>query len=309
MGTAKSAGAARPKFLLDTNVFRSLADGELREFEERLLKIGNLRLTGQPVWWTCPTVCMEILCHIRPEEADRFDHFREALLWMEKLCGNVGMAEDFPWALACGLFAELGPSEDGSVVLFNQIRRKFLKAGTLAEVTTQMSESQRALRAAFEERIVEWKREHAHALERMRELAPLPVTEEDVLTAITEAIVSAARRHQEPRVSSWGKMRSREDQKTAMREVIAFRISRYLQARQHPNYSVKTNDHNDGWLCPYPAAGFVLVTGDGKLKKALLSAGCEDPRVMELPEALDAAEKALARSDACIDSGQADAGR
>jgi hypothetical protein len=290
MGAAES----RPKFLLDTNVFRSLADGEFRESEERLLKIGNLRLTGQPVWWTCPTVCMEILCHIRSEEAARFDHFHAALHWMEDLCGNVGMAEDFPWALACGLFAELGPSEDGTVVLFNQIRRKFLKARTLAEITPQMLESQRALRAAFEERIVEWKQEHAHALERMRELAPAPVTEEDLLTVLREAIVSAARDLKEPRVSSWGKMRSREDQKIAMREVIAFRISRYLKARQHPNYSVKTNDHNDGWLCPYPGAGFVLVTADGTLKRALLMAGCEEPRLMELPEALDAAEAALA---------------
>ena len=293
MGAVESVRPARPKFLLDTNVFRRLADGKLGEIEERLLKIGRLRRTGQPVWWTCPTVCQEILCHIRPEEADRFDHFHLALRWMEDLCGNDGMAEDFPWALACGLFTERGSSEDGTVVLFNQVRRKFLRARTFAEVTPQMLESLRGLRAAFEERIAEWKHGQAQALEGMRKLMPAPVTEEALLAVLTEAIVNAIRRLQEPRVSSWGQMRSGEDQKIAMREVIAFRLSQYRKARQYPNYFVKTNDHNDGWLCPYPGAGFCLVTGDEKLKRALLMAGCEDPRVMELPEALEAAEKAF----------------
>jgi hypothetical protein len=97
--------------------------------------------------------------------------------------------------------------------------------------------------------------------------------------------VETARGIEERRVSSWGPMVSREDQKIAMREVIAYRLSQYRKARQHPNYSVKTNDHNDGWLCPYPGAGFVLVTGDGKIKGALLMAGCQNPRLMELPEA------------------------
>ena len=114
------------------------------------------------------------------------------------------------------------------------------------------------------------------------------------MALLTETIVDAARQMEEPRASSWGPMRSREDQKVAMREVIAFRLSQYRKARLHPDYTVKTNDHNDGWLLPYPGAGFWLVTGDGKLKRALLMAGCREPRLMELPEALDYAEKAIA---------------
>lgn len=293
MGAAEAVAVVRPRFLLDTNVFRRLAEGKFGEIEERLLKIGNLRLTGPPVWWTCPTVCQEILCHIRLKEADQFDYFRTALRWMEDLCGNDGMAEDFPWAIACGLFAERGPSDDKTPLLFNQVRRRFLKALTFDEITPQMLESVRGLRAAFEEKIAEWKQEQAQGLEVMRKLAPTPVKEEDLLAVLTDAIVDAARQLQEPRVSLWGQMRSREDQKIATREVIAFRLSHYRKARNHPNYSVKTNDHNDGWLLPYPGAGFVLVTGDGKLKRALLMAGCQDPRMMELPEALDVAEAAL----------------
>jgi hypothetical protein len=214
---AVQATADPPKLLLDTNVFRALADGELRPYEERLLRVAQQR--NPPLLWTCPTVCQEILCHIRPEEADRFDHFHSALRWMEDLCGNDGMAEDFPWAIACGLFTKRGPREDETVVLFNRVRRKFLGARTFAEITPQMSESLRRLRAAFEERIGEWKQEQAQALERMRKLTSAPVPEGDLLAVLTEAIVDAARGLQEPRVSSWGEMRSREDQKIAMREV------------------------------------------------------------------------------------------
>lgn len=286
---AVQAAADPPKLLLDTNVFRALADGELRPYEERLLRVAQQR--NRPLLWTCPTVCQEILCHIRPEEADRFDHFREALLWTERLCGDDGMAEDHPWIRTCALFTERGPVEDKARAAVNQIRRSILQAQTFADVTPQMLESLRRFRAAFEEKITEWKQDQAQVFEVMRKLTAAP--EKYLLAVLTETILETARRIEERRVSSWGPMVSREDQKIAMREVIAFRLSQYRKARLHPDYSVKTNDHNDGWLCPYPGAGFVLVTGDEKLKRALLMAECENPRVMELPEAVDAAEAAL----------------
>jgi hypothetical protein len=180
---AVQAGAAPPKLLLDTNVFRALADGELRPYEERLLRIAQQR--NPPILWTRPTVCQEILCHIRPQEADQFDNFREALLWMEKLCGNVGMAEDHPWIRACALFTERGPVEDGAAAAVNQVRRSILSAQTFAEVAPQVLESLQRFRGAFEEKITEWKQDQSQVFEVMRKPTSAPVTEEDLLAVLT----------------------------------------------------------------------------------------------------------------------------
>ena len=47
-----------PMLLLDTNVFRDLADGKLTTYEKRLLEIAKHR--SPPLLWTCPIVGDEI---------------------------------------------------------------------------------------------------------------------------------------------------------------------------------------------------------------------------------------------------------
>ena len=120
-------GDEAPKLLLDANVFRDLAEGSLRQFEERLLRVAECR--APPLLWTCPIVSDEVLCHVRVEEADRFDHFREALRWMDRLCGNLGMAEELLWIRRRPVFVEAAPYENNDLsIALNQIRRRILRA-------------------------------------------------------------------------------------------------------------------------------------------------------------------------------------
>src|SRR5688572_1758949 len=86
-----------PKLLLDANVFRALVEGSLDQYKDRLLKIATCR--KPPVLWACPTTFTELAGHVRVAQAHRFEEIREALLWMERLCCNEGMAEQVYWTL------------------------------------------------------------------------------------------------------------------------------------------------------------------------------------------------------------------
>ena len=194
-------------------------------------------------------------------------------------------------------FTERGPSDDETPLLINRVRRLFFKAGTFEEVTPRMLEMQRGLRAAFEDRIVEWKRGTSEALEFMRKLTLVPVKEEALAELCSRKLfVDAARRLHQPRSTSWGQMRSREDQKIAMREVIAFRLSQYRKAKSTWTTLSKRTITTMGGSAPIRRRAFGASQGTISSSGALVMAGCHGiPRLIELPEALKRAEEAIAR--------------
>jgi hypothetical protein len=284
-----------PRLLLDSNVFRDLAEGNLRPFEGRLLRLAEIRTP--PVLWTCPLVVDEIACHIRVQEAAKFADFRRALLWMERLCGNLGMAEDLSWVRRRAVFADVAPYEDRDfLVRLNRVRRLLLKAERFDQVPPELLEMMELLRANYTEEITGWTSRRADLLESARKIIKPGQAGKPAFAVIADAIVRTSRKCEEPFAATWGAFRSWEEQKTAQSEVIAFELAQFHKARDHHKYKVHPNDHNDGWLCAYTGAGYLVVTSDGKLRRALLRGGCKDPRVLDLGAALDRAEASLSGS-------------
>ena len=206
-----------PKLLLDSNVFRDLAEGNFREFEGRLLRLAQIRTP--PVLWTCPIVVDEIACHIRPEHADRFSDYRGALLWMQRLCGNLGMAEDLSWIRRRAVFASAAPYDDHTLsTMLNRMRRLLLKAETFDQVPAELLEMIELLRANYLKEITGWTDRRTDLLKMARTILKSGQRSEQVFATITDAILTSSRSCEEPFAAVWGAFRSRAEQKLAQRE-------------------------------------------------------------------------------------------
>jgi hypothetical protein len=145
-----------PKLLLDANVFRDLADGALPQYQHRLLRVAAFR--SPPLLWICPITFDEIISHIRAEEAHRFEHFRDSLRWVDRLCGNAGLAEDLPWILRRGVFAGPGAPYDNQKLsaTLNQVRRDLIKVERFANVPAQIVDVVPKIRKDALQRINKW---------------------------------------------------------------------------------------------------------------------------------------------------------
>lgn len=284
------------KLLLDTNVFRGLASGDLREDEARLLRVAECK--SPPLLWVCPTTVHEIVSHVRAEEADRFQHFRESLRWVDRLCGNAGMAEDLPWILRRGVYAGPGAPYDHRSLSapLNRVRRALIKVERFADVPSDIVEGVTMLRADAIAKIDTW-------VKRMRDLhakvrvEPLPgEIRIEGKVAVAEAVLEISRKHAADVQPLWGEFRTDEEQRREQREYIAFELSLVQHGRNPQGYNVAKHkgDYHDSWLLAYNAAGYHLVTNDARLRSALKMGGCTDPRVVDLAEALDLAEAWLA---------------
>jgi hypothetical protein len=280
-----------PKLLLDASVFRDLADGKLAAFERRVLRVAEFR--SPPLLWACPTTFDEIISHVREEEAERFPHFREALRWMDRLCGNAGMAEDLPWILRRGVFASSVPYDNQKLsVILNQVRRDLIKAQRFEDVPPKLVEAVVKVREDALRRIDKWadgKRE-LHAKARVEPAPGEKRLEGKVVVA--GAVLEISRKYAADLKPLWGEFRTDEDQKREQREMIAFELAHLQNARNPQGYNVDNHrsDYHDGWLLAYPAAGYHFVTRDGRLRAALRNGGCTDPRVLDVAGALELAE-------------------
>jgi hypothetical protein len=279
-----------PKLLLDANIFRELADGGLEHYKERLRKVSSCR--SPPLLWACPITFEELVCHLRATEAKHFEHFRQALIWMDELCGNDGIAEDLPWILNRGVFATAQPYQSKLTVAVNRVRRQIAKAASFDRLSTDILHAIEQTRSRFTENVDRWTAGRAKTLQAMR-IPPSPDDQKiEASGAVGRVVVETSRKHAALFSPIWGGFRTEEDQKLVQREMIAFTLSDLLKARNPGGYNVYKHktDYNDGWLCAYPAAGYMLVTLDSRLRNALKQAGCKSPRVLNIGEALDVAE-------------------
>jgi hypothetical protein len=253
--------ASPPKLLLDANVLRDLADGTLAQFEQRLLQVATHR--SPPLLWTCPIVFDEIVCHLRAEQADRFEHFRDALRWMERLCGNAGMAEDLGWVLRRAVFARAVPYDGELSTVLNRFRRRLIKIERFADVPEDLLEAVAGLRAESRERIEAWAERHRQiqAFARAKPKPGEPGMEGKIATS--NAFFEISRKHAAADRPVWGPFRPEAEQRQEQREMAAFELAHLLKARSREGYNVEKHegDYNDGWLLAYPSVGYRLITG------------------------------------------------
>ena len=290
------AGGSPPRLLLDTNVFRDLAEGKLAPYEQRLLEVAKHR--SPPLLWACPIVFEEVACHIRAEEAARFEHFRDTLRWMEKLCNNLGMAEDLPWVLRRGVFEREVPYDGALSTAINRIRREVISLERFTDVPPGLLEAINKTRVQARERLDAWAARREAIKEAARSKPKPGERGVDGAVAASNAIFVVSRKHTAADAPLWGPFRLEKEQRHEQREQAAFELAHLVNSRNPQGYNPRSHegDYNDGWLLAYLAVGYRLVTSDRRLRRALEIGECEDPRVSDVAEALEIAETWLVRS-------------
>ena len=113
---------------------------------------------------------------------------------------------------------------------------------------------------------------------------------------VSSIVVEISRKHADDFRPIWGEFRTDEEQRREQREMIAFELSLLQNALNPQGYNIDNHrgDYHDSWLLAYLAAGYYLVTRDGRLRSALRNGGCDDPRVIDVGAGLDLVEAWLA---------------
>ncbi len=284
-----------PKVLLDANVFRGLAASRLDRYQDRLLQMAKLR--NPPLLWAAPITFEEIVSHVRPEEANQFGHIREALSWMERLCGNDGIAEDLPWTIVSGTFVTAQHFDRAKLVGMNQVRRAILKARSFGNLRLEVLDQVQQKRDLHFAKRAQHVASYTAVITFARQ-APKPRGKWDLPRKMVTAgatLETMRSRHEYEYGPLWGALKPAAEQAHAQREMIAFDLARLTKGRNNPKYNVESHptDFNDQYLCAYPATGYTLVTEDRAIRQALIFAGCEDPRVVDVGQAVEIAENFL----------------
>jgi hypothetical protein len=271
-----------------------LGDRRLADHRERLVRVAAH--TTPPLFWACEITFDELLCRLFPDDQAEFEKYRRALWWMEKLSGELGTAEDKDWALRAGVFAGSVPCNRARGAMLVDVRREILRAKTYEDLPPLFRSKLDDLRAGYRERIDRWVAGRTTVGEAAR-VEPLPDDPKVEGSAVAaNAVLEISRKHALANAPDGGVFKSDEEQRRAQRELIAFEAW-YLEMARNPkpyNHASHRSDYNDYWLCAYCAAGYTLVTTDGRLLKAIKAGGCSDPRLVNLDEGLALAESWLA---------------
>lgn len=209
---------------------------------------------------------------------------------MDRICSNGGMAEDLPWVLNRAVFERAVPNDGETAVAFNQTRRTLIKAKRFIDVPQDLLDAIKAMRIRARERLDMWaaRQEKMRAVVKAEPKPGEPRVEGSIATS--NAFFLVFRKFAAPLIPIWGPFRPEAEQRYEQRELAAFQLAQVLKSRQGYNFQGHEGDFNDGWLLAYLSVGYRLVTGDQRLRRALETAECRDPRVCGIGEALDLAE-------------------
>ncbi len=290
---SQASGSDGPKFLLDTNVWRSLAAGDLTRWEPMFL---DARQRG--VTFYLADLSLGEFLRVLPANPAAYTRVRDTLEWQDRLAGNQGLAEQWPLPLRIGLFEVPPPITDVRREI-NQLRRRMLKASSLAELRQDDVEQLGYWSRKMDSELASWVRDSERMQDAVRGNHAVPENEkrrededrklEDVVNhRLPEILLSANRNERQPYDEQ-----SSEKIRSGLREFLHHHsgLLRKLGNRQRYNFRKHRSDFVDCNLLAYCAAGYTLVTQDDGIRRTLKLGKCPSPRVIELATL----EKALPR--------------
>ncbi len=290
-----------PQLLLDTNVFRDLAENPRAEVAKRLRAIASQR--NPTLLWTCDIVHQEIFAHLVSEEREHFVRFRDALKWIDVLCGDNGMACESTEPMRRAMHKNPRPTDVNALVELNRLRGRVVACNTFDDVRGD----DRDLLAKVHEMTVtdkrHWAEKRQEATVLFRDANPMeservPETKHGSAAEIVNDVLSGLfLATGEAFVSEHGPLQEKGYFCSQLREFLHFEAALLIKGRLRGFSFLKhENDYYDHMLCAFPAAGYTLVTGDQRLAGALRMAGCPSPRVATVDEGIETCERWIAAS-------------
>lgn len=291
----------RPRILLDTCVFRTLAaQGQIKGVDNDDL----LRLAQQRILWCCSLSFAELAQHLRPEEEENFEHIREAFVWMRRLCTDQ-MADLYEDALVGALSRLGGRTPRSKRDHFNRLRSAIEGASTLDELSSSWPPD------AIKQLIDRSKNAYVeHGTGMDQTIADIKAGKFDIpegdetpkerqakidlciRSGVTAGVLNWFRwiAFGVNKVPSMG-LHSDERTVSNLRELFAWHIQtvRLVANRDGFNWRKRDTDSMDQLLLVYPHAGFTVATLDKSMVVRIKDGGCASPiRVQHLVDAIKA---------------------
>jgi len=142
------------KYLLDTNIFRSLAAGD---FPVEAAEIENGIRSGTIFpFFTCEAVIDEIVVKLADDPENRFAEVQSYLSWMERLCGNSRVAPSVTNVLRRVLHDDPWLDPDDEIAKRNQVRRQILKARRFSDLPPRIQQAIRDFGPYLREKLDKW---------------------------------------------------------------------------------------------------------------------------------------------------------
>jgi hypothetical protein len=288
---------AAPKLLLDTNILVDLAQGKLSEYEGRLEAVAN---AGADLIWLPEIVVQELVAPMIRADDRLMGDLIGALTWADRLAGNR-LAEGYDYALRMGAASRPADRNAEVRIEINKARRKLIKMRRRSDLSPDLIEIVTFLRDVTERQRSQWATHWSRRAVDLRRAAGAAVRElvahemaAFVVNIASEAVEGAAGRHS----AEHGRELPRDDIKSNLREFFYFDAALIVKGFGVNGYNFEKNrtDFHDWLLCAYPASGYLVVTGDKRLRDALEMVGCPSPRVHGLEAGLRIVETWLASS-------------
>ncbi|MDJ0766700.1 MAG: hypothetical protein QNJ97_27255 [Myxococcota bacterium] len=281
-----------PKLLLDTNIFRGLAEGQYEEFREPLLELAKRE---QRVLWVCYISLLEISAHLNEREAHLFDNFRDTLDWMDKLCCNKGMVRKTESdILRAALVAGCPPlTVLKQYTHMNMFRRRLIKMESFEKLDISFRERHDSIKEELVNQRNNWVESNKNLATRIIEYHEKLVNRppfQKFIAKYIDALVNMYRSVGE----MIGTPRDAKDIRRDLREHLHFHAYLgWMSVRDRNSYNFKKNDTDahDRWLLVYLADGYTLVTADDRLRSNVEHSGCPSPiRIVSIEEAIKLVE-------------------
>ncbi len=275
------------RYLLDSNIFRKLACGELKDFEEPLRKAGAYEGT-ECTLWTSNIALQEIVQHIHQGKANDFEMYREALVWMDDLCGDTGFAGNTRHAIDKAVFDGFDQAPDSAIP--NQLRRRIIKTTSFNNLSSNDRTCLAKLSPLLQKDRDSWSDSHQRAYESLRAKGICADRNFDC-KAVAEGLFDIIWPEIEEQARDGGtrgaSLRPKEEIRSRYREHSYFGVALHRKAlSQHGyNFQKHATDYFDQQFCLFAAQGFQLVTVDFRLLKTLKEVQCPFPRVISLADA------------------------
>lgn len=273
--------------MLDTNVFRRLAHGELRAYLEELRTLAAHR--NPPILWTSYLAFQEIAAHINEAEAVSFEQHRDALRFMDELCCNHGMARtSAAEILRRTLVKNAAPiiSAD-NVKKLNVFRRRVIKAESYAALSPEERELCLKIHEASGRERNDWVALGDKLAEQIIELGKAERVEPP-FAAFEETVVRGFIEHYYEVSANLGHQRDPETVRNDLREHLylhAFLVWKAI-TKDGYNYRKHATDKHDLALLVFAADGYTIVTCDNRLIRNLGETSCPNPRIVDIEDAL-----------------------
>lgn len=270
-----------PKFLLDTNVFRSLAHNQQDRFLTFARTARNAVSKGY-FFYVCDFTVAELCRHIDEEQSEKYPIIHRSFVWMDILCSNRGLVPFFPYPLSKVILGTTFSNRSHQIEA-NKVRRKIVKAQQFTDLDKETLSAIKNFQSKLIDESNEWVERFTSGFQEFRESNKQSPAKKQEVT--TEMVIDLLVEHFRMGVYRFNQnVRPHALIKYDLREYWHANSELFFKALNTKPYNFRKhkNDMVDISILAYCGLDYTVVTADKPLIALMKS--CSNPRVVYIDD-------------------------